>query len=67
MNRGVDSGQNEFLLNADTHNNSVSSKYTVKTFTEVLEDNEAILKNLKEIPTQPFSICLFCWFVLFKY
>lgn len=35
----------------DTHNNSVRSMYTIKTFSDVLEDNEAFLKNLLQIPT----------------
>lgn len=35
----------------ETHNSSVNGKYSIKTFSDILEENEAILKNLKEMHT----------------
>jgi len=34
----------------DTHNHSVRGMYTIKTFVDILEDNEAIQKNLLQMP-----------------
>ena len=36
----------------DTHNNSIRSMYIIKTFADILEDNEAILKNLTKMPNR---------------